>query len=767
MTDKTTNSNEYMQKHGLLFILIVIFLFPLYIHFNPVRWEAFAYNFSATFLIFRPYIFYGHWKEYSILLWIWFAGYGLGRMLLDRFSSVEKQPFYFTIPTGWGILGLLFFALTLLHQISTLKIAGTLTFLTLIILFYLLKTREPGSFRYFSPLAWKTYLKELPWDIRIAIILISISVFSALISGLIPPKESDGLRYHLTVPKLYLEHGGFYLIPGIAFSNFPFLIEYLFMIPLAFGSICGPNLIHSSYFIFTIGLIYCLGKRLHGTKTGYYAALLFATTPFLPLFSSWAFIECGLTCYTLLGFILLLYLLDSNVESSAGASSIMPASILIGLMAGFIVSCKYTALSILFYFSCAPLVYAIFCKRSQWKIYFRAGCIIGFIGITIASPWFIKNWILLGNPIYPFAKSLFPSPYWTDFNAFFFTFHAGMKGNLNVLHQLPWWDHIIDFITLPFRITLYPGDPRLHPETFGEWPVGSLWLALLPFLFFIKEWNTRKISHLVFAFFLFVSWAYSYRDTRFLIPTFAVIAPLYGLALENLIRSWKWSWFVTVILILYGIAEYSFRLYIPGTYGPWWVASGVVSEERYLTEWNESLRITNRAFQYLRENTVHDDLVLLHGVDKPFYCPNRFIGADWFNTDPLIEWSWKFPDASALLTQIKSQGIKYIVYDYGNIHQYNTLGSLYFYRLFRLPPETGLPLLREVYQKEAAKVNYPLVYEAWTTTYEAKLADAEAKSPNIKALEQVLQGGSFKEVFRYQPKQDKPWDGVVIYKVEG
>ena len=745
-----------------MFFLIVIFLFPLYIHFNPVRWEAFAYNLPATLLIFRPFTLYGHWKEYAILAWMWFLGYGLGRTLLDRFTILEKKPFYFTIPAGWGLLGFIFFALTMLHQISTLKILGVLGILSLGILTYFIRNRQTRQLQKSNSTSWKNYFTEMPWDLRIAILFIAICVSAALISSLVPPKESDGLRYHLTVPKLYLEHGGFYVIPGIAFSNFPFLIEYLYMIPLALGSICTPNLIHCSYFIFTIGLIYHLGKKLEGTKTGYFAALIFATTPFLPLFASWAFIEFGLTCYILLGFILSLELTEKNSNEE-----ILPLSFLLGIVAGLIVSCKYTALSVLCYLSAVPAVYAILCNRSQWKTYFRASCIIGITGLTIASPWFIKNWILLGNPIYPFLKSIFPTPGWTDFNAFFFTFHAGMKGNLNVLHQLPLWDHITDFFTLPFRITLYPGDPRLHPETFGEWPVGTLWLALLPFVFFLKNWNVRRIAHIAFAFFLYLSWAYSYRDTRFLIPAMAVIAPLYGLALLNLVRAWKWSWLITVILILYGIAECSFRLYIPGTYAPWWVASGKVSEEKYLTEWNDYMRVSSQAFKYLRENTKHDDLVLLHGVDKPFYCPNRFIGADWFNTDPLIEWSWKYPDAKDLVSYIKSRGIKYIVHDYGNIQQYNSLGSLYFYRLFRLPPDKGLPLLKEVYQKEVAKKNYPMVYENWIKTYDSKISEAEAKTPSVKAIEQVLQGGFFKEIFRFQSKPPDTWNGVVIYEVTG
>jgi hypothetical protein len=752
-------SPSWLTRGALFFLLGLLFL-PVYIYFHPVRWEAFWINFPATFWVFRPYPLLAHARDFALVAWLGGLGYGLGRLILDRLLPLPA-PTALAVPMGWGAVGFVMFGLNLLHQIALWKITLCLSLLTVISLVYLY-TRHGWRFFPWVPRreAWCLGWRALSLPSRVMGFLLAVSLFYAFVSALMPPTQTDGLRYHLTIPKLYLAHGGFTVFPDIAFSNFPFLVEYLYMIPLAFGSISGPKLLHVSYFVLTLLLVYRLGAALGGKETGFFAACLLGTTPFLPIFASWSFIEFGLVCYTVLAFTLI-------VESipPLRTPGVAKGAIAAGLAGGLMVSCKYTALASLVFLGSLPFLYALVADRASLRRALGFGLGMGLTGLAVASPWFIKNWIVLGNPIYPFAHTLFPTPNWTEFNAFFFSYHAGIKGSLNAVQQLPLGYQILDFFTLPFRVTLFPGDQPTHPETFGEWSTGAMWLLVIPFLFFKEKQSARRWLHVGFAFLLYLTWAYSYRETRFLLPVLAIAAPVAALALLPLIQSWRWNAFLLIVFVFYGQCEMGYRLYIPGTYAPWWVVSGRISQEEYLTEWNDSIRVSSQAFQWLRENTSTQDTVLLHGIDRTFYCPNPYIGGDWFNTDPLIRASWEHPRPDALAKELRERGVKYLITNYGNIFGYNNEASHYYYRLFRLPPALGLPILKELYAKEPSRLFYPYAYGEWKEQYHTKLQTAEAMAPNVAALETLLNGGYFEEVFRYDPNPDKPYDGVYILKV--
>jgi|GEM_PF-1420880 hypothetical protein len=772
-----------ISRHkSFLFVLLCLLVFPAYVYHNQirvnlVRWDAIYANWPSIFYLFRPYTVYAHVFDLVFILFMAFIGYGLGVLLLRwiGYENVSLPSVALAIPFGWAILSYVLFFLALSQILNRMTIALIFA-LFLWASYRILIEKWKELIRHWR--AWRNREEKRTHELWIYILLIAVAVFFAFVSSLMPPTQSDGLRYHVTVPKLYLQHGGFVFLPNIAFSNFPFLIEYLFLIPLAFDSISGPKLIHFCYFLFTLILVYRLGKAIGNTKTGVLAALLLATTPFVPIFASWSFIEFGLTCYMVLGLTICVELVERLRDGKW--ESLRKSAILLGIAAGLAVSCKYTALTILFFFAGAVcLAWIRRVDHSIWRRVKLAGIVLAVAGIT-ASPWFVKNAILLGNPLYPFARNTFPTPHWSEFNATFFSYHAGIKGNLNAVRQLPIVEKVVDFLTLPIRITLFHGDRRetdlfgawplgeitfLHgqfawlppDEGFGSWPLGAIWLILLPLILLDLRWNRRMRLHLLFGAFLFLLWAYTYRDTRFLLPSLAVIAPLYGKTAAALLEKRPGNRCLFLVVILYGLSATTGLLFMPRTYEPWLVVSGKVSKDDYLERVTRFEHEPNQAFRFLRENTKKDDLVLLHGIDQPFYCPNRFIGADWFNTDPLIAWSWESMTVEQLVSRLREEGIRYVVHDYGKIRQY-----FFYYRLFRLPPAKGTALLREFVGMERTRVRFPYLYLEWQNRFQQRLAMEEDNSPNIKVLHGLLEGRTLNEVFRYDKNPTDPHDGIVI-----
>ncbi|MEW6237144.1 MAG: glycosyltransferase family 39 protein [Candidatus Omnitrophota bacterium] len=761
-------SSGFAPGTNAVFFLLTVLVFPLYLYHNPARWDAIVSHWPALFYVFRPYTILGHGRDLLLLLILWLIGHGLGKGIFALAHPARRDDlsFAFTIPMGWSVLSFAVFSLSMAQRLNSLAIALTLAILFFASCVFWLRNRAQLSY---EPKRMIRTIADVPFYVKLFCLLILVSIFYAFVSSLMPPTQSDGLRYHLSVPKIYLSYGGFVLLPHLAFSNFPFLIEYLYAIPLAFGSNCGPKLIHFSYFVFTLGLLYDLGKNLGGRNGGIFSVLLLAVVPFVPIFSSWSFIEFGLTCYTVMGFI---FCLRSIEQLRAGENSkATREAILAGLSGGLILGCKYTSLTTVFFFLFFMLIFA---GKGNYRRAAGHAFLAGTIAAVLASPWYVKNLVLLGNPIYPFARSLFPTPYWTDFNAAFFAYHAGLKGNLNALAQYNLWEKILDFATLPARITFFPGEERHFPENFGAWPVGTLWLALAPLLLLRRRWNFRLTALVLFSFILFVTWAYTYRDTRFLLSSMALLAPVLAAGMTELMERPLVRWllfgmasygliFTTGLMLLYRAHDAQGRYDSWGKYDPWLVVSGKISGEQYLEDFNEFTKYENHAFRFLRENTAPHEKTLLHGIEHPFYCPNDFAGADWFNTDPLIAWSWECSTAQELLERLRSEKVRYVIYHYGKI---KLPGYYQYYRLFRLPLSLSLPLLNELNKREKMRVQYTDTYNYWLRTrYEEELQQAEAQAPNIAILNQLLDGGMLPEVFRYEASPKNPYEGISVLKV--
>ncbi|HTA77332.1 MAG TPA: hypothetical protein VK791_09270, partial [bacterium] len=106
-------------------------------------------------------------------------------------------------------------------------------------------------------------------------------------SNLLAPEMSwDAITYQLVLPRYYLLHHGFYLVPGIAPSQYPSLGEMFF----SWGLIWGNDSI-ARFFCFlahlgTVLTLICLGKRLGAEKAGWYAAAFYGFFPYLNIYST-------------------------------------------------------------------------------------------------------------------------------------------------------------------------------------------------------------------------------------------------------------------------------------------------------------------------------------------------------------------------------------------------------------------------------------------------------------------------------------------------
>lgn len=226
------------------------------------------------------------------------------------------------------------------------------------------------------------------------IVLPAFALFSVLyfFHAMAPEMSPDGSTYHLgLVAKYYRDHG-FSRITTNIYANLSQGIELLFLFAFAFGKHSAAALTHLSFLAALCWLVYCYGRRFGFPLAGLFAALFVFFSPVVGLDAASAYNDVAVAAILFAVYYLL------QIWDETRARSLLVA---IGVLGGFAFAAKYTAF--------VALAYAIFflLYRRQW----RAIVLVGAVAAIWITPWLIKNAVVVGNPVSPFANKLFPNPY--------------------------------------------------------------------------------------------------------------------------------------------------------------------------------------------------------------------------------------------------------------------------------------------------------------------------------------------------------------------
>ena len=108
------------------------------------------------------------------------------------------------------------------------------------------------------------------------------------------------------------------------------------------------------------------------------------------------------------------------------------------------------------------------------------------LGLAVSVPFWLKNLVFYGNPVYPSLGALFPSEPWSEAAAYKFKW-SYQEGQMWAPSRD--WDGLLETLQALFNFSFVPNDwPRFH----GKVPVfGSLFTLLLPVFFVLR--GTRRI----------------------------------------------------------------------------------------------------------------------------------------------------------------------------------------------------------------------------------------------------------------------------------
>lgn len=435
-----------------------------------------------------------------------------------------------------------------------------------------------GALLYFAiRTPWKLNIAKLEGSEALFVLVIGVALLFALIGALSPSTtvDWDSLAYHLAVPKLWLQMGRVESIPYIHHSNFPSAVDSLFLPGLAMGSQTAAKIVMPVFMSCGVLSIFGLTRDMYGKSAAWWAALAFATVPLVIWECGSAYIDVAHGLFAGLGFIF-----TCKAAFEQDPSRIRIASILSIVGLALAAGSKYTGL--LFIFIAAFVALIILIRR---KVGPTPAVLILLGALLFTSPWYIRNVIWKGNPVFPFFYSKFGGAGWDKRRADIYThqqntFGVGRAATADQpdMAQNPLQPTRLGISVL--GLSLSPGrfiDPS--PTDGGGFPMGAMGCALLAGLFAtMATGKSRGVERgLVFICLLtLVAWFGLSQQARYIL---AIAAPL-SLILGGGIARLALGKVLSVVTALQAAVSL-FVLYTNVTQRQIEVVSGKMSVEEY------------------------------------------------------------------------------------------------------------------------------------------------------------------------------------------
>jgi len=201
----------------------------------------------------------------------------------------------------------------------------------------------------------------------------------------------DTLAYHFAVPKMWLEVGRMTFIPFIHQSNFPGIVDNLFIEGLRFGESVAKSI---TVFYWILGGLWVFGvtRRLFGAVAAPWAALAFLSTPLILWSSGSGYIDVAHGLFAAMG---MMYAAESVRHSEIGKWLLLS-----GFGLGAAMGSKYTGLQVALV---ALLVLSVLITQSsRWREATKPLILASALALLIACPWYIRTYANTGNPVFPF-----------------------------------------------------------------------------------------------------------------------------------------------------------------------------------------------------------------------------------------------------------------------------------------------------------------------------------------------------------------------------
>ncbi len=364
------------------------------------------------------------------------------------------------------------------------------------------------------PIWWVlTNIKPLVNDLRptpiLPFVIIAIVFVITAVSGLALPTgdmNNDSVAYHYLGPTVWLKQGLIRAVPDETLTYFPVVVEAEYAALISLGGERGPGFFSVVSLLALLLSAASLASRVGLDRRGVWWSLAFlATMPAVYRGIYGGFIDAIFAAFVIMA-------------ARVGFDAEQPRHYAVcGVFCGLAMGTKYTGIMAVGLLILTIVMFAICLNHRRVPEVLKYLTITAVLAMVVSSPFYLRNWILYGCPIYPPPPSLLH----------LFSPPGLLPGVMQALVK-----NVTDtgqgmgksftkFVLLPFNLTYHTADFR------GAGGIGLVPFALGPFGIWATRRNEFAEKMAVFAMIETAAWFTTAQVSRYLIPVY-VIAGIFG-----------------------------------------------------------------------------------------------------------------------------------------------------------------------------------------------------------------------------------------------
>jgi hypothetical protein len=339
----------------------------------------------------------------------------------------------------------------------------------------------------------------------------------ALVAALAPPTAKDTLLYHYALPKAWITAGRAIEVPYNIAGYYPLGVEmhavWSMLLGAPFGARAAEAAAGATLFLFAPVLVMTVygWARERGADRAWATAgaLVIAWIPTAYDVAASAYVDLALAGYTALA-------VRAFGRWWATGQSRQLAWIAAGV--GGALSIKLSAAFLLLPLALLGLLHALGTGshdrgNARPTTALTAAAVLGALGlgVTLAAPWYVRNWIRTGSPFFPFYLEIWPAqaPGWDLERSRLYGTLFSLYGDV----RSP-----LDYLWSPLRLAVaaQPDQPAYYDGVLGIAFVFAL--PLVAWALWRRRLGIELRLALVISAGLFVFWLFSSQQLRYLLP---------------------------------------------------------------------------------------------------------------------------------------------------------------------------------------------------------------------------------------------------------
>ncbi|MEN3013344.1 MAG: glycosyltransferase family 39 protein [Endomicrobiia bacterium] len=627
---KAKQKNNNLKSRVSFWVIFLGFMIWVYLIFIKSRYFNYMpLPFTTTGLL-KNFIFLFDFNKFKLLFGSLLVAFliilsclGYGIFVCKLFRLLNKK-LILNLILGCGVFALIIFMCGLVGLIYKF------TFLLLVIIGLIIAIIHTH----------KIFIKEkifFPKFNFFEIILFFIflcAVFINLLGALTPETFFDSQFYLLGLLNQWKLQHKITFNPYIFSSLYPFNINMLYLVGLELNNDITAKLMHWSFGIISCLLLYAFLKQYFSNTTVLLSIIIFYTVPTVMAVSWKTAIELGITMFDTA---MVLCMLEYFIKKEKFWL------VLSGVFGGFALGSKYLSLLECFSICIVFFIFKLILEKDRFFITLKTFLYFLFPLVLIASPWYLRNLILTGNPIFPF-----------------FAHKIGLIkpriiGNIFADPPHPEFSFKNYFLFL-WPLTL----GQLQQESYP----GGVFLTFFPLLFIFKNID-KKIKFLsMYVLMCLLLWIPLGRFyLRYFIPVLPVVGILYGyfISENNFPKMLKNIIYLSLLFIVISNMNFAMRI-LHVTQTPSQFVFTDMSIKEYLSTQRPSYPCPYyQVADWINKNLSKDSTILLLGETRGLFFKRKFFTHGVLEYSPLLEMLKKIKTPEELYEEFKKKNITHIL----------------------------------------------------------------------------------------------------------